>query len=342
MPTFSSIPKNLQNIDNKNTKSRTGINSKGYINDTPKTKSLVVGNYRSDYNKMYHLAYYSQQGYSQYDPNAFRSRPIKHWRKQYGDVNNKQTYNNRNLIHYIDRPGGYIVRPYEEQCDCSGAITMVTDFNLGRIKNENKIGRYNVINSSTDKDDVKNYYENNVNNLDPYISCLKIADPPSKAKKLIQTKTTINENPALPKYFQTNHSYLQNRCKTFHQKSFNFKDPSNVSPNSVEFNANCCPSDSRCRKTIYKPNNSKFAVQGAVDSSSRITRLKLDTVNTYASNSDNGNFGLGNALPNAYAYSGNPEAPYTNKSKYQKPQQYHRITKGGTGHKTRCIPMCFK
>ena len=109
MPTFSSIPKNLQNVDNKNMKSRTGINSKGYINDTPKTKALVVGNYRSDYNKMYHLAYYSQQENSQYDPNAFRSRPIKHWRKQYGHVNNKQTYNNRNLIHYVDKPGGYIV-----------------------------------------------------------------------------------------------------------------------------------------------------------------------------------------------------------------------------------------
>lgn len=341
MPTKSSIPKNLLSVDNKTLKSRTGNNSKGFSYDTPKTKAVFVGNFRSDYNKMYHLAYYHRTEDTRLDPNAFRARPIKHWRKQYGEINNKQTFNNKNLIHYFDKPGGYIVRPYQEQCDCSGAVTMVTDFNLGRITSENKVGKFNNLNSSSDKDDLKNYFENNVNNVDPNIYCLKIADPPSKARKLTRTKTTINENPGLPKYFQTNFSYLQNRCKTYKQKSFNFKNVSDASPDSVEYDANCCPSDSRCKKTIYKPNNSKFAVQGAVDSSSRITRLKLDTINTSANNSDKGNFGLGNALPNAYAYSGKPEAPYTQKSKYQKPEIRHTIHKGAAGHKTRCIPMCF-
>ena len=109
MPTFSSIPMNIQNINN--IKYRTGANSKGSKTDQPKTKAIVVGNYRSDYNKMYHLAYYNRTDNNKLDANAFRTRPIKHWRKQYGDVNNKQTFNNKNLIQYIDRPGGVIVRP---------------------------------------------------------------------------------------------------------------------------------------------------------------------------------------------------------------------------------------
>ena len=340
--TKSSIPLNLMNINHKNAKNRTGANSKGFSYDQPKTKALFVGNYRADYNKMYHLAYYNREENTTFDPNAFRARPIKHWRHQYGEVNHKQTYNNKNLIHYIDKPGGYIVRPYQVQCDCSGSVTMVTDFNLGRVTRDNKVGNFNTVNSSTDKDDLKNYYENNVNHIDANITCLNLADPPSKARKLTQTKTTINNNPALPKYFQTNFSYLQNRCKTYKQKSFNFQNASDLSMNSVEYNANCCPSDSRCKKTIYKPNNKQFAVQGAVDSSSRIARLKLNEINKAASKSDNGNFGLETALPNAYAYSGRPDAPFTQKSKYQKPQLRHTIHTGGTGHKTRCIPMCFK
>ena len=338
--TKSSIPLNLQSIDNKNAKNRTGANSKGFSYDQPKTKALFVGNYRADYNKMYHLAYYNRSENSGDDPNAFRARPLKHWRHQYGEINDKQTYQNKRLIHYIDNPGGYIVRPYQLQCDCSGSISMVTDFNLGRIKNENKVGKFNVVNSSGDSDDLKNYYENNVNHIDANITCLNLADPPSKAKKLVRTKTTVNENPALPKYFQTNFSYLQNRCKTYKQKSYNFQSNSSSSvPN--EFNANCCPSNVNCKKTIYKPNNKQFSVQGAVDSSSRIARLKLNEINKSASNSDKGNFGLGNALPNAYAYSGRPDAPFTQKSKYQKPQIHHTIHKGGTGRKTKCIPMCF-
>lgn len=338
--TKSSIPLNLQSVNNKNSKNRTGANSKGFSYDKPKTKALFVGNYRADYNKMYHLAYYNRVEDTGLDPNAFRARPIKHWRLQYGEINEKQTFNNKRLIHYIDKPGGYIVRPYQLQCDCSGSINMVTDFNLGRVTRDNKVGRYNLSNSPTDKDDLKNYYENNVNKLNPYMSCLKIGDTPSKAKKLIQTKTTVNNNPALPKYFQTNFSYLQNRCKTFKQKSFNFQNNEDLT--GVAFNANCCPSDSRCKVSIYKPNNTKFSVQGAVDSSSRIARLKLDEINKSANNSDNGTFKLGNALPNAYAYSGRPDAPFTQKSKYQKPQVFHKITKGGAGHKIKCVPMCFK
>ena len=342
MPTFSSMPNNLQNMDTNHIKSRTGSNSKGRVTDVPKSKALVVGNYRPDYNKMYHLAYYNRTDDNALDANAFRARPLKQWRKQYGDVNSKQTFNNKNLIYYMDKPGGYIVRPYEAQCDCSGSISMVTDFNLGRITSENKVGNLNTVNSSSDKTELKDYYENYVNNTSPYITCLKLCDPPSNARKRTQSQTNINANPALPKYYQTNASYLQSRCQTYKQKSFNYENVSNTSIEGVEFNANCCPSNSNCKKTIYKPNNSKFAVQGAVDSSSRIARLKLDAINTYASNSDNGNFGLGNALPNAYAYSSNPETPYTNKSKYQKPVNHHQITKGGKGHKIKCGKgMCF-
>ena len=46
------------------------------------------------------------------DPNAFRARPMKHYRLQYGNDNNKQTYNNRYLLNTFNKPGGVILKSY--------------------------------------------------------------------------------------------------------------------------------------------------------------------------------------------------------------------------------------
>ena len=35
-----------------------------------------------------------------------------------------------------------------------------------------------------------------------------------------------------------------------------------------------------CKLTVYKPNNPQFAVQGAVDSSTRMLKLNVDTITT--------------------------------------------------------------
>ena len=79
---------------------------------------------------------------------------------------------------------------------------------------------------------------------------------------------------------------------------------------------NCCPdtqtvSGSGSCHTIYKPNNTQYSQQGAVDSSDRITRLKLNTVNKNAA-SYKDIFGS-----SASRYLGMASTPYFLKSKYQ-------------------------
>lgn len=66
-------------------------------------------------------------------------------------------------------------------------------------------------------------------------------------------------------------------------------------------------------KIFYKPNNSQFATQGAVSSSSLITRLKYDTINDAAFKTNN-ILNSGTATMNALAYGG-PDATYTIKNK---------------------------
>jgi len=45
-------------------------------------------------------------------------------------------------------------------------------------------------------------------------------------------------------------------------------------PSTLYKKSSCCD----CRNTVYKPNNKKFQVQGAVSSGSRLERLKIETI----------------------------------------------------------------
>jgi hypothetical protein len=72
---------------------------------------------------------------------------------------------------------------------------------------------------------------------------------------------------------------------------------------------------------IYKPNNSAYGVQGAVESSARIQRLKYNTINTSAFSIKSA---YGTAVANALAY-GVSEQPYTAKT--------------SVGDKPKCTPV---
>lgn len=343
----SSNPINFVRTIN-NTDARTGANWKGSVGDNPTAKIVTAGLYRPDHNKQYTLGYYGQQTNSNVDANAFRSRPLKHYRKQYGNTNNKQT-NSTNQLKSLEQPGGSSIKSNTYVTSCTNneapGVSMIPDFSL---RQNNKVGRNGNPTNIT--------YTNNNNQTKEFYNfktCLDICDPPSKARKLTQTQTIINVNVAKPKYYQTAKSYLQSRCKTLQQQTTiskitgNTYNSNTIGNNSVEFNSTSCFMPKSCNKVIYKPSNSKFDTQGAVSSSSRLLRLKLNTVQTAAKNADkNNNFGPNGdtSIANALAYSGKPEAPFTIKSKYQSSQFYknfHIIRKGGTGnHTTKCFDGC--
>ena len=65
-------------------------------------------------------------------------------------------------------------------------------------------------------------------------------------------------------------------------------------------------------KIYYKPNNCQFGQQGGVSSSSRLLRLKLNTIN---SNANSIGKSYGKSAASALAYSGRPQAPFINKEK---------------------------
>jgi len=109
-------------------------------------------------------------------------------------------------------------------------------------------------------------------------------------------------------YYTNTNQYLESRNRTFEQNNFHLLRQGNASnlPGTAAATSNVYASNTiaRCKSAYvpvyYKPNNSRFAEQGAVSSSSRLLRIKYDTI-TDAGAKLRGSFG--NHTANALAYS---------------------------------------
>ena len=156
---------------------------------------------------------------------------------------------------------------------------------------------------TTDCNDAKYVLKTTIDNDSDCVTCR----PTKKAS------TKLNKN-----YYTDSRAYLRARCQTFEQKT---KIGDNVSGNS--YKPTNCYDISGCENkpnVVYKPNNKKFATQGAVSSSSRLQRLKVDTITRNAKSFS----AYGDAAENAGRYNGNFTAPYFLKSKENKCMPFRR------------------
>ena len=79
--------------------------------------------------------------------------------------------------------------------------------------------------------------------------------------------------------------YLQRKCKTIEQNSFNFI-PAKASTQKHHYRGNCSqnsgdqddPTNCCFNGVTYKPNNKKYSTQGAVTAGARLLRLKYDAI----------------------------------------------------------------
>jgi hypothetical protein len=210
------------------------------------------------------------------DPYIRRARPLKHWRRQLHTVNSGAG-SRYSYIGVMDKPGGLL--SLEAGAGCS-----TCDINgNGVLTVENKI-------------------------LYP------IAQTPCYGKCINRSATTVLSKT----YYQTNSEYLRNRCKKFNDKLVKYEALSGSSPNQPNsYRASCCSSKvpGGCNNTVYKRSNPKYDSDGAVPSSSRIDRLKLDTIRG-AGNINKAAFtGASSAAANALSkYRANGVTPYTHKS----------------------------
>ena len=249
--------------------------------------------------------------------NAFRPIPMKHYRKQYVNSSNRNRATvSRDLLREALAPGGLTTT----STDCADCTI------FGMPINE-KV--YNIDEANAKLNERNRCYARDAKNA---------------RTRARGAKTNINSDSNKPKYHTDTRSYLQSRVRTYDQRKFNFSDtvsdtikPGSGQASEFTYRANSCCNQkctswsSSCEPTCntfsdtsgaivyYKPSNPKYAEQGAVSSSNRILRHKVDSITLAANNADvSGNlFQLGNNIANAVAYSSRTDTPFTAKSKFQ-------------------------
>jgi hypothetical protein len=229
-------------------------------------------------------------------------RPIKHYRKGISVTSLNDSFNSRqvksstggSLIgQMIDIPGGYTIKP--------NTATEIS--NIEQLNNDCKtcqgiglISDWQPITDLTEKPQPETQTLNYCCN-----------EEKNALLRVRPVSTKLDKN-----YYTTTTEYLYNRCHTFEQKQFNYlsggssteKPGAPLSQNN-SYKANCNPNleiqytesllpDSpealtpsnplKCEIVQYKPNNYKYAKQGAVSSSDRLLRLSVETSNQNLSN----------------------------------------------------------
>jgi hypothetical protein len=141
-------------------------------------------------------------------------------------------------------------------------------------------------------------------------------------------------------YYSDTTGYLKSRCKTYQQNAsinraaniqYTGADQELLWPTSSatgpqvyrtsdtyqpRVNPYACDNTGGASTVIFKPNNRQYSIQGAVDSSTRIEKLKLNTINT---NANSLRTAFGNEAASACRFTGSSDTPFFLKNKYQPP-----------------------
>lgn len=104
------------------------------------------------------------------------------------------------------------------------------------------------------------------------------------------------------KYYNDSRSYLKARCRTHAQNSSIGKKNDDGT-----FASTSCTNSDCDKRVIYNPNNRGFGTQGAVSSSNRLLKLKVDTISRTEG-----------------VYNGNPSARYVKNSGTNKCHRFRR------------------
>ena len=279
----------------------------------------------------------------------FKARPIKHWRRQlrpstFGGLTSSG--NRVATIKLATTPGGEIYRANSANCSCAdltnggnaytisekftkqgeNSLTPASLANGVKVQNNGYVQIGNpLLLAGTDV----NYQILTGLYNTKCISCTPEA-------RVIKPSTTLLSKA----YYTTHEAYMKSRTNTYEQKQLTvpiqgendnyyaadgqLKWPSDsptgpqVYATTEEYNPQSTQTCNgrRAGTTIFKPNNRQYSCQGAVDSSTRLDRLKQTTVNKNAASLK---AAFGSEGASACAYRGISDTPYFLKSKYQPP-----------------------
>lgn len=273
----------------------------------------------------------------------FKARPIKHWRRQHipttvanasnsaGAVSNSSSGRRTATVGLlIDRPGAVSYLGTNSDCKCvepgGNSYTISEQFGENKKASGTIIeNQGTVIIGQGD-----GAYEINTGIYETKRICC------NPQNNVIRSASTLLSRA----YYSDTTGYLKSRCKTYQQnasinRSANVQyagaDKELLWPTSSatgpqvyrtsdtyqpRVNPYSCNNTGGASTLIFKPNNRQYSVQGAVDSSTRLEKLKLNTINT---NANSLRTAFGNEAASACRFTGSSDTPFFLKNKYQPP-----------------------
>jgi hypothetical protein len=274
----------------------------------------------------------------------FNARPIKHWRRQHIPTtvaNTLEAASNASSGRrtatvglLMDRPGAVSYLGYNSDCKCvePGGNSYTISERFGENKKvsgtllENQVENKGFI--SIGQGD--HAYEINTGIYETKRICC------NPQNNVIRSASTLLSRA----YYSDTTGYLKSRCKTYQQNAsinraanvqYTGADkellwPTNSATGPQVYRTNdtyqprvnpyTCENTGGASTVIFKPNNRQYSIQGAVDSSTRIEKLKLNTINT---NANSLRTAFGNEAASACRFTGSSDTPFFLKNKYQPP-----------------------
>ena len=249
----------------------------------------------------------------------FRTLPNKIYRREIASVENPSSGGGAKISLTMEGiPGGTIVNTQSTLCEGWNSGTIELNYDETKTALQCSSG-------------CNSYLDNDIAHRNSkYIQSLSLQD---NARRRVRSsgmmRPKFKDNGQSDSYASSG-QYLHSRNKTFQQNQFtNLRiGDSSATPGSTASQDNkyasntiqYCDSSSSLTKFVpvyYKPSNSKFAQQGAVDAGCRLTRLKYDTI---TSGGNSMRVAYGPSTANALAY-GVPSNGYTIKDKIGYPNK---------------------
>jgi hypothetical protein len=271
-----------------------------------------------------------------------KAYPMKHWRRQLS-VNGKSG-RSAALVSLSERPGGTVFRGYIAPgttcaCDPEGNNLYITFDNKflqstsKTIKPQSAPTLADTTNNKVENNgfvqigvpDASGSYQIQTGVYETQsLCCSKERD----ARKRVRSVTKLSKS-----YFSSTKQYLKNKGNLFEQKQSINQIQGNDYTNNIDgkgstqyYTQNCTSPFQTGRDcnniTYYNPNNRQFAKQGAVDSSTRLLKLNVDTI---TKNGNSFRSAWGDAAANAGRYQGSSFNPTFIKSKYTRTLAWRRM-----------------
>jgi hypothetical protein len=331
----SNTPRQNAPLNFRTSNSLTTTKVPHYATKTDTANSSVPGLHRPNANGIP-----SNINQDDFEGPEFKARPIKHWRRQHipttvanasnalEAVSNSSSGRRTATVGLLmDRPGAVSYLGSNSDCKCvepgGNSYTISEQFTANPnasgtlVENQGSVSINNAYKINTGIYETKRICCNPQNNV-------------------IRSASTLLSRA----YYSDTTGYLKSRCKTYQQNAsinraanIQYTDadeellwPTSSATGPQVYRTNdayqprvippICNNTGGASTVIFKPNNRQYSVQGAVDSSTRIEKLKLNAINK---NAESLRTAFGNEAASACRFRGSSDTPFFLKNKYQPP-----------------------